>query len=255
VYRTPDVADPGGAVACIDSRAMRVPVSRAPQITPLPGTQHWRDSVIYKPPETTPEEVEQNRERYIERVAVYRNHGHDREKAIEFVIDAAGPITPPVLDIGTGKGFAAIEIARRGVPVTSVDLSPEELRFAYLNAKAAGVDSLIGFHVMDANRLPFEDGRFNLVTMVNVLHHLDGYRDILGEISRVLVPDGTFLVADFTAEGFAILERVHESEGRVHDRKKRFGIEEIAQALPEFGLECRGRDTRFQECVMLARKV
>lgn len=211
--------------------------------------------MIYNPPETTPDQVEQNHKHYNERVAVFRRYGHDREGAIRFVVDAAEPLTTPVLDIGTGKGFAAVEIARRGVPVTSVDLSPEELRFAHLNARAAGVDSRIEFHVSDAARLPFDDEHFNLVTMVNVLHHLADYRGILSEVSRVLVPDGRFVLADFTAEGFDILDRVHELEGRVHDRPGRFSVDDVSHLLPEFGLECRERDTRFQECVMVARKV
>ena len=210
--------------------------------------------MIYKTSDTTKEQVEKNRKRYNERVAVYRRNGHDRESAIRFVIDVAGPLTPPVLDVGTGMGFAVVEIARRGVPVTAVDVSEEELRLAHLNAAAAGVDSLIEFHVMNAERLPFEDGHFNLVTMVNVLHHLDSYRGVLTEVSRVLAPDGRFVLADFTEEGFAILDRVHESEGRVHEHLDRYGIEEVVRTLPEFGMTCRERDTRFQECVMVARK-
>ena len=90
--------------------------------------------MLYNPPETTSEQVEENRKHYNERVAVYRRLGHDRESAIRFVVDIAEPLTVPVLDVGTGKGFTTIEIARRGVPVTSVDPSPEEIRIAHLNA-------------------------------------------------------------------------------------------------------------------------
>ena len=211
--------------------------------------------MIYRPPETTPEQVTENRKHYNERIAVYRSHGHDRESAIRFVIDAAEPLTPPVLDVGTGKGFSAVEIARRGVAVTSVDLSVEELRFAHLNAMAEGVESRLELHVTDAARLPFEDGHFNLVTMVNLLHHLEDYRGILAEISRVLASGGRLVLADFTAEGFEILDRVHQSEGRVHERVGRYNIDEVARSFTEFGLECRMRDTRFQECVLVAWKL
>lgn len=211
--------------------------------------------MIYEPPEPTIEEVDENRKRYQERIAVYRSFGHDRESAMRFIVDAADPITPPVLDVGTGKGFAAVEIARRGVPLVSVDSSTDELRFAHLNARSAGVDSLIEFHLLDANDLPFDDEYFNLVTMINMLHHIDDFGGILGEVSRVLSPGGRFLIADFTEEGFEILDRVHEAEGRVHDRRNTFKIEDVAQTLPAVGLECIGRDIRFQECVMIARKV
>jgi ubiquinone/menaquinone biosynthesis C-methylase UbiE len=211
--------------------------------------------MIWKPFDVEPRDVEANRRRYHERVAVYRDYGHDREEAIRFIIDSAGMIEQPVLDIGSGKGFAAVEIARRGIPVKGVDVSEDELTYAYLNARAAGVGSLIEFHIADAKRLPFEDGEFKLVSMVNVLHHLDDFYGVMPEVSRVLAVGGRFLLADFTDEGFAILDRVHEVEKRVHERRNRLNIDDIAQRLGDYGLHCRGRDTRFQEYVMLSEKL
>ncbi|MCK4236228.1 MAG: methyltransferase domain-containing protein, partial [Candidatus Krumholzibacteria bacterium] len=141
------------------------------------------------------------------------------------------------------------------VSVDSIDISEDELRTALLNAKSAGVDRLINFHIGDANELPFEDEHFRLVTMVNLIHHVESYGGILGEVSRVLGPGGKFLVSDFTGEGFDILDRIHESEGRVHPRPGRNGIDDVAGSLSDFGLQCLGRDIRFQEYVMLAEKL
>lgn len=211
--------------------------------------------MIYKPIEPAANDVLENRKRYIERSALYLEHGIDRERAISFIIDNAGPLRPPALDIGTGKGMAAIEIARRGVPVTSVDMSEAELQMAFLNARSAEVDSNIRFHIGDANELSFEDDHFNLVTMINVLHHLEEFNGIFAEVSRVLAPGGRFLVADFTDDGFTILNRIHRDEGRVHDRLNAVKMDEVAGMLPGFGLECRGRDARFFEHVILAEKV
>jgi len=211
--------------------------------------------MIYKPTEPALNEVLENRRRFIERSALFLENGIDRERAISFIIDSAGPLQPPVLDIGTGKGMAAIEIAKRGVPVMSVDVSEIELQMAFLNARAAEVDSNIRFHIGDANQLPFENDQFNLVTMINVLHHLDEMDGIFAEVSRVLGPGGRFLVADFTHDGFTILERIHRDEGRVHDRLNTVEMDDVALMLPRFGLECRGRDARFFEHVILAEKV
>lgn len=211
--------------------------------------------MIYKPTEPAADEVLRNRQRNIERNTLYLEQGIDRERGISFIIDSAGPLEPPVLDIGTGKGMAAIEMARRGVPVTSIDVSEAELQMAFLNARAARVDSNIRFYIGDAKKLPFEDGRFNLVTMVNVLHHLDEVEDIFAEVSRVLVPKGRFIVADFTADGFEILDRIHRNEGRIHDRMNAVEMDEVSDLLGRFGLECRGRDARFHEHVILAEKV
>ena len=211
--------------------------------------------MIYKPTEPAVDEILENRKRYIERSALYLEHGIDRERAVGFIIDSAEPLRPPVLDIGTGKGMAAIELAKRGVPVTSVDVSEEELQMAFLNARAAEVDSNIRFHIGDANKLPFEDGQFNLVTMINVLHHLEEFNGIFAEVTRVLEPGGRFLVADFTDAGFTVLDRIHRDEGRVHDRLNAVEMDEVARMLPSFSLECRGRDARFFEHVILAEKV
>jgi ubiquinone/menaquinone biosynthesis C-methylase UbiE len=211
--------------------------------------------MLWKPEEPTPEEIEQNRTYYLERQALYREYGYDRELAVNFVIDAAGEIKPPVLDVGTGKGFTSLELARRGFPVTSVDISEEWMRGAFLIAKAAGVDDLIDFHIADANELPFSNETFNLVTFVNAIHHMEDFSGALREIARVLKPGGRLLVTELTDEGFAILDRIHESEGRVHERDSRHTIDDVAAVLPGVGLACRGRDVRFNQSLMIAEKL
>ena len=211
--------------------------------------------MLWKPLEPTPEEIEENREFYLERQALYRTFGYDRELAMNFILDAAGGIEPPVLDIGTGKGFTATELARRGFPVTSVDISEELMRGAFLFAKAAGVDGLIEYNIADANDLPFDNEKFNLVALVNALHHMENFRGVLSEISRVLKPGGKLLVTEFTDEGFAILDRIHESEGRAHELIGRHSIDDAAAALPAVGLACRGRDIRYKQWVMIAEKL
>ena len=211
--------------------------------------------MIWQQADPTADEVAGNLERYRERVALYREFGHDREQAIRFVIDSAEPIGPPVLDIGTGKGFASVEIARRGHRVDSIDIVEDELHYALLNAKAAAVDDLVTFHIGDARKLPFENEQYGLVTMVNVLHHVDRFEPVITEVSRVLKPGGRFVVADFTEEGFSILDRIHTEEGREHPRRCSAGIEDVAAILPANGMICRGRDERFQEYVMIAEKL
>ncbi len=210
--------------------------------------------MIWKPGGITREEIANNGERRLERVEKYLAYGHDRVEAISFVIDVAGPVGSAVLDIGTGNGFAAIELAKRGARVVSVDTSGEKLRTAWMNADSAGVLSRIEFHLLDANELPFEDETFELVAMINLLHHVPTFDRIMREVTRVLESGGKLLVSDFTEEGFGILDRIHEDEGRVHDRVAKHGIDELAEWLPRFGLQCLERDIRFQQYAMLAVK-
>lgn len=211
--------------------------------------------MIWKPAEVTTEEIEKYRKEYSEQAEVYRKFGHDREEAVRFIVDSAKPFKAPVLDIGTGKGYASVELARRGINVTTIDISEEDIRIAYLNALNAEVDSLIEYHIVEQGKLPFDDKSFNLVTMVSVLHHLTSIEEVLPEISRVLIPGGRLLVSDFTNEGFEILDRIHEARGGMHPRANMETMDEIVTKMRDYNLVCVSRDIRFHQHVVLAERV
>ncbi len=62
-------------------------------------------------------------------------------KEVDFIVDVLGLVPEEsVLDVPCGIGRHAIELAKRGVRVTGVDLNPEALRIARQDAAAAAVD-------------------------------------------------------------------------------------------------------------------
>lgn len=203
-------------------------------------------------PERT--ELEESREYRERRNEQYRTHGIDRDGMTGFVVNKAEPLPGRVLDIGTGRGFAAVELARRGAGVTSIDMSEEMLASAYLHAIDAGVADKIEFQLADGGDLPFEEGSFEVVTMINVLHHLENPDAVLPEIARVLMPGGRLIVSDFTEKGFDILEEIHSKEGQGHDRHAGETIDGFAARLDDAGMECVCRDRRFHQLVMVAEK-
>lgn len=211
--------------------------------------------MLWKPEQVVSGEIEEAAARLKVRNSIYKNKGHDRREAVRFVVDSVELAGKRILDIGTGEGFTVIEIARRGIPVTTVDISEKNLRKSYINAMSESVEELIEFHLMDAGRISFEDESFDLVIMVNTLHHIEGFEKIAGEISRLLTFGGIFVVADFTEEGFGILDSVMGNEGRMHNRVNYQTIQSISRIIHKFGMECRGQDIRFQEHVMIAEKV
>lgn len=210
--------------------------------------------MIWTPTAPRQEEIEEVLRYREQRNELFLRHGLDRPAITAFVIDAAEPLEEHVLDVGTGKGLAAVELARRGARVTTVDVSDKDLRDAFLLASSAGVEGRIEFHHADARELPFGDDSFALVTMINVAHHLEDAPAVLAEIARVLAPGGRLVMSDFTDRGFEILEGIHREENHVHERHTGGSIDGLLEHFDRLGLRCRGRDRRFHQYVMVAVK-
>lgn len=98
---------------------------------------------------------------------------------------------PParVLDLGTGTGKAARMVAERfpEAGVVAVDLAPAMVEQAerLLPQELAG---RVRFQVADASALPFEDGAFDLVVLLNMI-------PFFSELARVTAPGGAVVVA------------------------------------------------------------
>ncbi len=112
-----------------------------------------------------------------------------------------------VLDVGTGLGRAAIEIAKRfpEARVVGVDTWTRKWRFwgmtksgARRNAEIEGVSDRCAFVRADAATLPFETGEFELVVSSFAFHEVKApdRTALLEEVVRVLHPGGTFLIWD-----------------------------------------------------------
>lgn len=164
------------------------------------------------------EDLHERRTRFVARTEQYLNLGHDRFAAAAFVAQGAGDGRGRALDIGTGKGLLAMALASRGFLVATVDVDAQERELAAFLAEERGLQERIAFHAGDACALPFPDGSFDVVASMDALHHLEDGERALREAVRVLKPGGALILADFTEEGFALVERVHAVEGRHHPR-------------------------------------
>ena len=93
------------------------------------------------------------------------------------------------LDLGTGTGVAARALALRfpAALVTGVDLSEGMLAEAR-SLLPAGLDGRVAFRAGDAAALPFGDGEFDLVTLMNMIPFFD-------ELARVTRPGGHVVVS------------------------------------------------------------
>jgi ubiquinone/menaquinone biosynthesis C-methylase UbiE len=104
-----------------------------------------------------------------------------------------------VLDVACGNGNATIPAARTGAKVTGIDLTPTLLEAGKAAAKEAGVE--IEWIEGDAQKLPFDDASFDVVTSVFGCMFVPDQRTEAQEIARVLKPGGRMAVCAWTLEG------------------------------------------------------
>ncbi len=100
-----------------------------------------------------------------------------------------------VLDVAAGNGNAALAAARRGCYVTASDFVPQLLAAAQRRAKAEGL--AIDICDTDAEFLPFDDARFDVVlSTFGVMFTADQER-AAAELRRVCRPGGRIGLADW----------------------------------------------------------
>ena len=112
-----------------------------------------------------------------------------------------------ILDVGCGTGDLSIELFEKtAAQVTGIDFCRPMLELA--QAKAPHLRFVEG----DALRLPFSDATFDCVTVAFALRNLASVKQGLAELNRVLRPDGTVAVLEFsqpTVPGFRQLVRFY----------------------------------------------
>lgn len=111
---------------------------------------------------------------------------------------ATGPPPGEVLDLGTGTAQIPIELARRHTAhrVLAVDLAEHMIALGNQNVQTAGLERVIRLEQIDAKRLPYLDGRFDVVMSNSIVHHIPEPRSVLAEAVRVLRPGGLVFVRD-----------------------------------------------------------
>lgn len=134
-----------------------------------------------------------------------------------------------VLDVACGPGFLTRAFARAGAVTTGLDATEAFLVFARAEAADEGLAN-VEFRAGDAEQLPFDDARFDVVTCRAAFHHLPRPARVLGEMRRVCRPGGRVMIAD-------MLGHEDPTRGAEHDRIERLCDPTHVRALPAAELE------------------
>jgi demethylmenaquinone methyltransferase / 2-methoxy-6-polyprenyl-1,4-benzoquinol methylase len=116
-------------------------------------------------------------------------HHRWRERAADLARVGPGA---RALDVATGTGDLAIELAGRGAEVTGLDFSEPMLELA--RGKAPGLDWVRG----DALELPYGDAEFDAVTVGFGARNFSDLDRGLREMARVTRPGGRVVVLEIT---------------------------------------------------------
>lgn len=166
--------------------------------------QYWNDHVHdWKVARSEP-----GTKAFFEEIEVYR---FEKLHYLPRLVDFEGYPGQSVLDVGCGVGNDLSRFARGGARVAGVDLAEHSIALARRNFDQRGLSG--EFHVMDGERMEFEDDSFDVVYCHTVLHFTPHPARLAQELHRVLKPGGQAIVMTLNRRSWlALLKRVMNVE-------------------------------------------
>ena len=148
-----------------------------------------------------------------------------------------------VLDVATAAGHTAFVFAPHVAHVLATDVTPEMLTVASDLATEKGITN-VAFEAADAQRLPFADERFDLVTCRIAPHHFPDVPAFVRESYRVLKPGGKLAVVDNIVPAGAAGDYVNAFEKlRDPSHGRCLTMDEWVDLFSEVGFDILGLET------------
>jgi len=138
--------------------------------------------------------------------------GRDRAWRIKTAVSLGSPLR--VLDLATGTGDLALDIAKRyeQARVTGLDPSERMLAIGQQKTEKAGLVDRIDYVKGDAQQLPFPNHSFDAISMAFGIRNVPDRSRALAEMARVSMPGARIAILELTEPqgfGLASLARLH----------------------------------------------
>jgi demethylmenaquinone methyltransferase/2-methoxy-6-polyprenyl-1,4-benzoquinol methylase len=115
-----------------------------------------------------------------------------------------------ILDVATGTGDLAIE-ASRLMPgrIVGIDISKKMIDIGKQKIRAKNLESVISFESGDAERLEYESGSFDAITVAFGVRNFSDLKKGLSEFYRVLRRGGVAVILEFSKPRSATIARAY----------------------------------------------
>jgi demethylmenaquinone methyltransferase / 2-methoxy-6-polyprenyl-1,4-benzoquinol methylase len=129
---------------------------------------------------------------------------------------AVSQILPPpdgrILDIATGTGDIALEVARQtssDVMIVGADVSKEMVEIGRQKVAVSPYAGRITFEIAPCEALPFPDAQFDAVTIAFGIRNVVDRSQGLKEMNRVLNPGGRAIILEFSTPTSPIFRAIY----------------------------------------------
>ena len=147
------------------------------------------------------------------------------------------------LDVAGGTGdiaFRIVEKSGRNANVTVCDINTSMLEVGEQRAVKNGLSNWVDFVEGNAEKLPFESGRYDAYTIAFGIRNVPDINKALHEAYRVLKPGGRFLCLEFSEVDVPVLDALYD----------KWSI----NAIPKIGKMVTGDGDPYQYLVESVRK-
>ena len=149
-----------------------------------------------------------------------------------------------VLDAATGTG-GFINVLHKYLNSYTEIVGIDSNSWVIKTAQRKNKNHQVHFVQMNAGQIGFNEESFDTVSIAVSLHHLENVPQVLGEMKRVLKPDGVFIICEMHRDGMTEAQfnaiRIHHwaaevdaALGTLHDRT--FARAEILDYIDELNL-------------------
>lgn len=132
-----------------------------------------------------------------------------RKKAVRLLKFSEGS---QILDVATGTGDVALEIARAtplSVKITGADFCPEMVELGKIKVAQSPYADRIEFKVAPCEDLPFPDNTFDSITIAFGIRNVVDRKLGLAEMWRVVRPGGRLIILEFSTPRSQLFKQIY----------------------------------------------